>query len=256
MERTACDEEHVVRAHLAVLCVDEGSLDNREQVLLHTFARGFRATPGVTRRHNLVDLVDEDDSFLLRNLDGLLRNVVGVQELVHLELLEQGPRFPNFHGLGLRRLLSILPKDLVDLDDHVRHVLDRWSHARLEDVPEIAFLLVVRHLYRHLLVLDGAVPVKLSHGPPGLCVLFAAKKALQDLLLDIRRDLLLLDLLPPVAGQDHGSLHKLPHHLVHVPSVKPDFGELRGLHLDERGVRQGRKPPRDLGLAAARRTDH
>jgi hypothetical protein len=51
-------------------------------------------------------------------------------------------------------------------------------------------------------------------------------------------------------------LDEVANHGLDVASDVPDLGELRGLDLDERCMRQFRKPSRDFGLTDTGRPDH
>ena len=51
-------------------------------------------------------------------------------------------------------------------------------------------------------------------------------------------------------------LHEVAHHRLDIAADVADLGELRGLHLDERGLREPRQAARDLGLAHAGGPDH
>ena len=51
-------------------------------------------------------------------------------------------------------------------------------------------------------------------------------------------------------------LDEIAHHRLDVAADVADLGELRGLDLDERRLRQPRQPAGDLGLADAGRSDH
>ncbi len=53
-----------------------------------------------------------------------------------------------------------------------------------------------------------------------------------------------------------GELDEVADHRLDIAADVADLGELRRLDLDEGGLRQAREPPRDLGLADARRADH
>jgi hypothetical protein len=53
-----------------------------------------------------------------------------------------------------------------------------------------------------------------------------------------------------------GDLDEVAHHRLDVAPDVADLGELRGLDLQERRLREPREPPRDLGLADAGRPDH
>ena len=68
MERAGGDEQDVVGAHHAVLGVDRGAFDDRQDVALHALAADVRAVAALAAG-DLVDLVDEDDAGLLDALD-------------------------------------------------------------------------------------------------------------------------------------------------------------------------------------------
>jgi hypothetical protein len=59
-----------------------------------------------------------------------------------------------------------------------------------------------------------------------------------------------------LAGHLHGDVRQLLDDRVDVAADIADLGELGGLHLHERRVRQLRQAPRDLGLADPGRSDH
>ena len=59
-----------------------------------------------------------------------------------------------------------------------------------------------------------------------------------------------------VAHHRDRQLHQVADHRLDVAPDIADLGELRGLDLDERRLRQPRQPPRNLGLAHARGPDH
>ena len=51
-------------------------------------------------------------------------------------------------------------------------------------------------------------------------------------------------------------IHQVANHRLHVAAHVSHFGELAGLHLEERRVGQARQPARQFGLAHARGADH
>ena len=63
-------------------------------------------------------------------------------------------------------------------------------------------------------------------------------------------------LLALLAHHLDGDLDEIADHRLHVAADVADLGELRRLDLEEGRLRQPRQPPRDLGLADARRPDH
>ena len=117
MEGARGDEQDVVRAYHAVLGVDGRAFDQRQQVALHAGARDVGAA-GLRTRGDLVDLVEEDDAVLLDVLDGLLFQLVFVDQLGRF-LLDQ--QLQGFLDLDLARLLA--------LPAHARkHGLDLFRH--------------------------------------------------------------------------------------------------------------------------------
>ena len=54
----------------------------------------------------------------------------------------------------------------------------------------------------------------------------------------------------------HGEVGEVADDRLDVAPDVADLGELRRLHLEERGLRELREPARDLGLPDARRPDH
>jgi len=58
------------------------------------------------------------------------------------------------------------------------------------------------------------------------------------------------------AGLHDCDLDEVAHDLLNIAADITDLGELRGLNLDERRIRQPGEPPRDLGLADTGRPDH
>ena len=61
---------------------------------------------------------------------------------------------------------------------------------------------------------------------------------------------------PLLANHVHPQLDEVADHRFDIASDVADFGELRGLDLEERRLGQARQPPGDLGLADAGRADH
>ncbi len=59
-----------------------------------------------------------------------------------------------------------------------------------------------------------------------------------------------------LAGERDGDLDQVAHDLLDVAADIADFGELGGLHLQERRAGEPRQPARNLGLADAGRADH
>ena len=69
VKRAGGDEQDVIGPHHAVLGVDRGAFDDRQDVALHALAAHVRPVTAFAAG-DLVDLVDEDDAGLLDALDG------------------------------------------------------------------------------------------------------------------------------------------------------------------------------------------
>ena len=80
------------RTH-AVLGVDRGALDQRQQVALHALAAHVAAATELAAVGDLVDLVDEDDAVLLDGFERFRLHLLGVEQLVAL-LVDQ-------HAVGI-----------------------------------------------------------------------------------------------------------------------------------------------------------
>ena len=61
---------------------------------------------------------------------------------------------------------------------------------------------------------------------------------------------------PLFAHHVDGDIHQVADHRLHVAAHVAHFGELAGLHLQERRIRQPRQAPRQFRLAHARGADH
>ncbi len=81
MEGARGDEEDMVGLHRPVLGRHRGALDQRQQVALHAFAADIGAL-ALGACADLVDLVEEDDAVVLHRIDGLLHDLLLVEELV------------------------------------------------------------------------------------------------------------------------------------------------------------------------------
>ena len=105
MERAGSDEEDVIRSHHAVLGVDGGALDDRQDVALNAFATDVGSVAAFAAR-NLVDFVEEDDAGLLHALDGESAHLLHVDQLLLFFLCQRGPRLLDRHALLLRLALG------------------------------------------------------------------------------------------------------------------------------------------------------
>ncbi len=84
----------------------------------------------------------------------------------------------------------------------------------------------------------------------------AWKEQIEQAFLDARLGRLLHVVFPFRADHVDRNVDEVAHHRLDVAAHVPDFGELRGLDLDERCARQPRQASRDLRLPDAGRPDH
>lgn len=105
MERARRNEKDEISVHVAVLGGDSRALDERQQVSLNTLTAGVGPAV-VGGGDELVNFVDEDDSILLHCLDGLFDHIVVLEQLLRLDLLEDGARLFDFHLFLLRFFLA------------------------------------------------------------------------------------------------------------------------------------------------------
>src|SRR5258708_20052047 len=98
----------MIGLHRPVFGRDRRSLDQRQQVTLHTLARHVCAhssfPPG-----DLVDLVEEHNAVLLDRLDGLEHQLVAVEELVRLLIEQNVVGFPPLPPPTFRPPPAALP---------------------------------------------------------------------------------------------------------------------------------------------------
>ena len=274
VERARGDEQHVVGPHRAVLGVHGRALDDRQQIALHALARHVRTVHRALAR-DLVDLVDEHDPRLLAAPDRLALDLFRVEQLLRLFVLEHAPRLAD------RELAPVaLAADAGQVAEHVAqlelHVLEPLAAEHRDERAR-----ALGHLDLHELL------VELARAQPGahLTAVVGGRARRRD--RSARRDherpdrvrrsgrlacgriqqvdqalfrpldgahAHLLELL----GAHHleGRLDQVAHDRVDVAPDVADLGELRGLDLHERRLRELGEPPRDLGLTDAGRADH
>mmetsp|Transcript_16585 Transcript_16585/g.35886 ORF Transcript_16585/g.35886 Transcript_16585/m.35886 type:complete len:281 (+) Transcript_16585:420-1262(+) len=118
VEGSGADEEDVVGVEVAVLGLHCAALNDGQQVALHAHTAWVSPPPRrVAPRHNLVNLVDEDDAIVLGQPHRLLDNDLSGEHALRLGLLQQAA------GLSHRHLALVLALDpprhqLLYIDDH------------------------------------------------------------------------------------------------------------------------------------------
>ena len=273
VEGAGCDEEDVVRADRAVLRRDLRALDDWQDVTLHAFTRDIGART-VPLDSDFVDLIEEDDAAVLRDLDGLFGDGFHVDELASFFLRE------DLAGL-CDRDLALLVALRHDVADHVLQVITHALEARAREHADhrAARLLDVDldELVLELTLLEAlADPFAASLillRLLGLLVLLlvvtaeeAAERVLQFLRLrheDVKDALLglLLRLVlhlfeALLTDHAHGGFRQVADDGLDIAADVADFRELRRLDLDERRAHELCETACDLRLADARRANH
>ena len=118
VERAGRDEQDVIGAHHAVLGVDGGAFDDRQDVALHAFAADVGPVAALAPG-DLVDLVEEDHAALLDALDRLAGDVLLVDEFLRLFSDEDLPRID---------LLALAPIGRSGARTFIRAIADAVYH--------------------------------------------------------------------------------------------------------------------------------
>ena len=238
------------------------------------FAADVGPLPAAFAPRDLVDLVDEDDAALLDALDGDARHAVHVDQLALFFLHEELERLGHLHAALARAPLDDARQHVLDVDvdlldrragDDLERRKRALAHLELDRSliePAVAKLLaeflarlVPRVLRRHV---RHELDVARRHRRL-LGLERRARRRQQQIeqpLFGVLLGLAVHFLEPLFAHHVDRQLDEIAHHRLDVAADVADLGELRRLDLDERRLREPREPPRDLGLADARRPDH
>ena len=91
--KSACsNKEHIVRLYGAVFSHYRASLDNRQDISLHAFARYIRTAAHCFSGY-LIYLIEEDYAVLLRTFYSYIRDLIHVYHALRFFLLEYLSRF-------------------------------------------------------------------------------------------------------------------------------------------------------------------
>ena len=278
-ERSRRDEQHVVRAHGAVLGLNGRPLDDGQKVALDAFPAHIRPGSAASARDNLVDLVEEDDSLFLRDFERFPRHGVHVDEFLGLFRPDNPTRVGDGDPSFLRLFRKQVSEHFVDVDPHrvhpgaAKHGNRHTGGLRYFDLHFPVIQLSRAKQGKKLL--PGAFPqtfvlfrrlrlggflFSAREGPEkfGDARLFlrTREEDIHDALLrPFRRGI--LDLLDP-ALLDHrdGGVRQFPNDGFDVAPDVPDFSELRRLDLHKGRVHEIGKPPGYFRLSDARRAYH
>ena len=240
-------------------------------VVPSTIGRMSRCTPSrltsgpwpPSRPGDLVDLVEEDDAGLLDALDRGARDAVHVDQLLFLFLRQVLERLGHLHPPLLRLALKesrqhVLEVDVDFLDRRAGDDLERrkrlLAHVELDDAARRAGR---REAARESARASGSADR--ARAPASSSGRDRARRRQQDVeqpLFGVLRRL--RRALPRAAPRApcRRQLDEVADHRLDVAADVADLGELRGLDLHERRLREPGEPPRDLGLADAGRPDH
>jgi hypothetical protein len=196
-------------------------------------------------------------------IDRGARHALHVDQLAFLFLRERLQRFGQPQLPLLRAPLEEAGQHVLDVDVHL---LDRGPRDDLERREALLAcldldLLVVEAARAKLLAELLARALPLFPGGAGLIVeprggRQGREQQVQDALFGPLARLLADLRAPLVAHHADADLHQVADHRLDVAADVADLGELGGLDLQERGLRQPGQPPGDLRLADAGRPDH
>ena len=265
---SACgDEQDMIRLDRTVFGIDRGALHDRQNIALHALAGYVRPRSAAAARH-LIDFIQKYDAVLLRALDGLRIYRVHVDQILLLLGLQNLARLAHLHLAQLGFLRN-------DAAQHIAHVHIGAGNIRLRanlfdlDFNDFVLQLAAAKARAHIVLTDHQLVLFLG-GKLRLPWLVAQQN------IDRIDRLFLLragqQIHQPILRNAFGAaahacavlilhqtdrcFHQIADDGFHIAPHIAHLGELRGLHLYERRVRQPRQPAGDFGLAHAGRADH
>ena len=155
------------------------------------------------------------------------------------------------HPLGLGAGAESLAKDVAEIE----HPHLRAGHARDLEGRQVGRRTLL-HRDLDLALVEHALAQLAAKLLPGVGAGIGADQRVEHPLLGGELGLGLDLLFQTVAGHADSDFEKVAHDLLDVASDIADLGKLGRLDLDKRRLRQPREAARDLGLAAACRSDH
>ena len=235
--------------HLTVLGRYHRALDQGQEIALHTFAAHIGPGPVLGSR-NLVDFVQEHDAVLFDRLDRRAVQFIVIDQAVAFFLDQDVMALGHAHATLLLDIAERLAEEFAEVD-HAdvgsRHAgqFERWQAAGALADFDFNFLLIK---------LTG--PKLLAHLLAGVTGGRRPGKHIEDALLG-RRFGPGCDLMLQPRPRDHdGAFNQITDDRLDITADVSHLRELRRFHLDERGLRQLRKAPRDFGLADTGRPHH
>ncbi len=233
----------MISLHRAVGCIDGASLNNRQQIPLHSLAADVRSTAASSRAtacDNLVDFVKKNDAVLLGPLDGKADHLVVINQLVGLLLKEDIARVAYFQSLGF----PATGNHLLEHALHARiHFHSRRSAKHSGDF-RLSLHLQVNFAVLHLAAFD-LLAKAVARALAAIARFFIliprgrlGKQRIEQSLLHggFRTDPHRFRQFSPHEGD--GNIHEVAHEAFNVPTEVADFGELARFHLHERSAHQ------------------
>ena len=241
----------MVGAHETVAGIDGGPFHDRQNVALDAFAADIGAVPAFAPG-DLIDLVQEDDAAGLHSLQRHARHLVHVDELLLFFLHQVIGRFRHPHLAAARLAAEEIGEHVLQIDAHL-------FDARVGGDFEVGA--AVFHFQFHDALVELALAQPLAQFLARTVDAFAGLRLrrhqqIEQALFGVGLGAVGHFFQALLAHHVDGDIHQVADHRFHVAAHVADFGELAGLHLQKRRIRQPRQPPRDFGLADARGADH
>src|SRR6516225_1047579 len=122
MESAGGNKQNMVGADHAVTSVDGGTLDNRQNVALHSFAGNVWPVAALSAC-NLVDLVQKDDSRVFHTVDRSTGHLIHVNQPLLLFLDQVFEGFVDFQLTLFGALPENVGQHVLNVDIHLLHTL-------------------------------------------------------------------------------------------------------------------------------------
>jgi hypothetical protein len=257
VESTAGNKQDMIGPDHPVLGRYRGTFDERQQVALHPLTRNVH-TVRVAARGDLVDFIEKDDAVLLDITDGIVFDILIIDQLRGF-LLDQQPAC--LEDLQLARFLAApthVLKHALNLRGqllHSRGCEDFGLHQRSGDIhldllvvqfalaQFLAKFLPSRTVFRRLRIVEEIAACRRQQGVENAVFgsVFGTYTNARHCLFTSTLD---------------GNLDEVTDNRFDIAAHVTDLGKLGGLDLDERRVGQTCQPARDFGLANTSGSDH
>src|SRR5262245_53928947 len=235
--------------HRAVLCIDGGSFDQRQQVSLHPFTRYVGASQSFTSG-DLVDLVEEHDSVLLDCAYRFLYELIIVEQLVGLLVHQNVMRFLDADPAGLGTATAELSENVAKIDGaHLRsrHAgnFEHWHAGTAHLHFDLDFLVVE-------LTAAQLFPETFARGRTCSRTNKRIEHAFFGRLLSARLHVFSFS----IADQRNADFEQIANDLLNIASNIANFGKFGSLDLEKRGAGEPGKSAGNFGLSNPRWANH